>query len=233
MQDTQGKANRDLAMRAVRRLLSAMVIMAAAFFGAAGTFRWPAAWAYLLLQSTFSGALGAWLYRNNPGLLEQRLQVTKRSALPADKFIMAAGLLLMAPYLVLPGLDAVRYQWSSVPAGVQAASFGAVLASLALLAWVMRENTYLYRFVEVLPGQRVITSGPYAVVRHPLYAALSVYFLAVPLALGSLWCLFPAAGIVLLLIYRTVIEDRTLLRDLAGYAEYARRVRYRLVPGLW
>jgi protein-S-isoprenylcysteine O-methyltransferase Ste14 len=223
----------NLAQQAILRLTAGFVVMAAGLFGGAGTLLWPAAWAYLILQFSFSGALGAWLYRHNPALLEQRLQLTKRTALPRDKLIMAGGMVLTVPYLVLPGVDAVRFGWAPVPKLLQLAAFLGIVTGLAVLAWVMRENTYLSRFVEIQPGQRVITSGPYRYVRHPLYAAMSVYTVCVPLALGSFWGMLPAAALLVLLVVRTVLEDRTLLRDLPGYREYAERVRFRLVPGLW
>jgi protein-S-isoprenylcysteine O-methyltransferase Ste14 len=226
-------AEGHLAQRAVLRLVTGFVAMAACLFGSAGTLLWPAAWAYLVLQFSFSGALGAWLYQHNPALLEQRLRLTERTALPADKLIMAGGMALIVPYLILPGLDAVRFGWTHVPKLLQLAAFLGIAAGLAVLAWVMRENTYLSRFVEIQPGQRVITSGPYRFVRHPLYAAMSVYFVCVPLALGSFWGMLPAAALVVLLVVRTVLEDRTLLRDLPGYREYAAQVRFRLLPGLW
>lgn len=222
-----------LVQQAILRLVAGIAAMGVCLFGGAGTLRWPAAWAYLVLQFSFSGALGLWLYRHNPALLEQRLQLTKRAALPMDKRIMATGMVLIVPYLILPGIDAVRFGWAPVPKPLQAAAFPAIAAGLAVLAWVMRENTYLSRFVEIQPGQRVITSGPYRFVRHPLYAAMSVYFVSVPLALGSFWGMLPAAGLVALLMVRTVLEDRTLLRDLPGYREYAEHVRFRIVPGLW
>jgi protein-S-isoprenylcysteine O-methyltransferase Ste14 len=140
---------------------------------------------------------------------------------------------LIVPYLILPGLDAVRFSWTHVPKLLQVTAFAGIAAGLAVIAWVMRENTYLSRFVDVQPGQRVISSGPYQFIRHPLYAAMSVYFVCVPLALGSCWGLLPGAAIVVLLVVRTALEDRTLLRDLPGYREYASHVRFRLFPGLW
>jgi protein-S-isoprenylcysteine O-methyltransferase Ste14 len=227
------RSPRTLAVRAVLRLVLGFAFMSLCFFGSAGTLRWPAAWAFLTLQFSFSAGLGSWLYRHNRELLEQRIRFTKRSALPEDKRIMAIGLLITPAYLTLPGLDAVRFGWAPAPGWLQVVAFCGIAAGLGVFAWVMVENAYLSRFVEVQAGQQVVTTGPYRVVRHPMYTALSVYFLCIPLGLGSLWGLLPAAGLVALLVARTALEDRTLLRDLPGYCDYAERVRFRLVPGLW
>ncbi len=97
----------------------------------------------------------------------------------------------------------------------------------------MKENTYLSHFVEIQEGHTVITTGPYQYIRHPMYLAIILYSLTLPLALGSLYGLIPGGLLVLLIIIRTALEDRTLHNELAGYQEYASRVRYRLVPGLW
>ena len=140
---------------------------------------------------------------------------------------------LIVPYLILPGLDAVRFSWTHVGRLLQMASFAGFAAGLAVLACVMRENTNLSRFMDIQPGQRVITSGPYKFMRHPLYAAMSVYFVCVTLALGSFWGLLPGAALVVLHVVRTALEDRTLLRDLPVCREYAAHVRFRLLSGLW
>jgi protein-S-isoprenylcysteine O-methyltransferase Ste14 len=106
---------------------------------------------------------------------------------------------------------------------------------MVLLFLVMRENSFLSRVVEIQKdrGHKVITTGPYAVVRHPMYVAVIVSYLATPFALGSLWTLVPAAAMALVLLIRTVFEDRTLHEELDGYRDYAARVRYRLCPGIW
>ena len=118
---------------------------------------------------------------------------------------------------------------------MEAIAFAAVAASLVILFLVMRENAFLSRVVEVHPeaGHRVVTTGPYAVVRHPMYAGYILWVLATPLALGSLPALAPAAVIAAGVVVRTVLEDRTLRAELAGYAEYSARVRWRLLPGLF
>jgi protein-S-isoprenylcysteine O-methyltransferase Ste14 len=144
------------------------------------------------------------------------------------------GLLLPALF-VLTGLDAGRFGWSSPPAGVRAASWIGLLAAASWIFWVLMTNTFLSRMVRIQDdrGHRVVTSGPYRYVRHPMYAGLVVFFVCIPLALGSWWGLVVSALIIALFVLRTALEDRTLRQELDGYDEYARRVCYRLLPGVW
>ena len=171
--------------------MAGFVPMAACPFGSSATIHWPAAWVCLIHQLSFSGALGAWLYQTQSGLLARAAPSWKRAPLTADKFIMTVVIMLIVPYLILPGLDAVRFRWSPVPRVLQLVSFPGLVAGLAFLARMMRENTYLSRFMEIQPGERVITSGPYRFVSHPLYAAMTIYGACVPLALGSFCGLLP------------------------------------------
>lgn len=152
-----------------------------------------------------------------------------------DKIIMATSTAVFIPYLLLPGLDAVRYQWSSVPPPVMAAGFAGIIFSLLLIFTVMRENAYLSRIVEVQKqrGHKVITTGPYRYIRHPMYISVIVMFYTIPLALGSLWTLIPASALTLLIIIRTCFEDKTLHEELEGYRSYSEKVKCRLFPWIW
>jgi protein-S-isoprenylcysteine O-methyltransferase Ste14 len=129
----------------------------------------------------------------------------------------------------------MRYQWSAVPIAVQVAAFACIVLSLLLIYWVMLENPFLSRVVEVQTerSHRVVTSGPYRYVRHPMYSGIIVLFVCIPLALGSFWSLIPAAILVLLILVRTLLEEKTLRTELEGYKAYAERVRYRVLPGVW
>lgn len=217
------------------RLVLSFAIMAAAFFGSAGTFAWPEAWLYIVLQFTFSTTLGVWLKKNNPDLLRERMVFLKQTARGWDKAIMLAATAVLIPYLLLPGLDAIRYQWSCVSFPLKVAGFVGVFVSLALICRVMRENTYLSRVVEIQHDRehKVISTGPYRYIRHPMYVGVTVMFFCIPLGLGSLWTFIPATLFTVLLVIRTHLEDKTLRTELEGYASYADRVRYRLVPGIW
>jgi protein-S-isoprenylcysteine O-methyltransferase Ste14 len=179
--------------------------------------------------------LAIWLKKHNPELLRDRMAFLKPAAKRWDKVILLVSTIVFVPYLILPGLDAVRFQWSSVPPLIKAVCFGGIILSFMLLSWVMRENTYLSRVVEIQKerGHKVITTGPYQYVRHPMYLAIIVLFLSIPVALGSLWSLIPSAVLTLLILIRTFLEDKTLHEELEGYNSYAEKVKYRIVPGIW
>jgi protein-S-isoprenylcysteine O-methyltransferase Ste14 len=144
-------------------------------------------------------------------------------------------IVIFIPYLLLPGLDAIRYRWSSVPFFVRVFGFAAIIATLLLISWVMRENTYLSRVVEIQKekGHKVITTGPYRYVRHPMYGAVIIQLICVPLALGSLLALIPAAFLIMLMVIRTHLEDETLQLELEGYKAYSEKVKFKLFPGIW
>jgi protein-S-isoprenylcysteine O-methyltransferase Ste14 len=152
-----------------------------------------------------------------------------------DKVILLISTIVFVPFLILPGLDAVRFQWSSIPPLIKMVGFIGIILSLILVFWVMRENTYLSRIVEIQKerGHRVITTGPYQYVRHPMYFGVIVLFFSIPVALGSLWSLIPSAVLTLLILIRTYLEDKTLREELEGYKSYAEKVRYKIIPGIW
>ena len=217
------------------RFLFGIVGMSVAFFGTAGTLAWPEAWLYMILQFSFSATMAVWLKRNDPELLKDRMTFLKSSARSWDKVILWILTIVSIPYILLPGLDTVRYQWSSVPSVFKVVGFAGVAGAFLLIFWVMRENTYLSRIVEVQKerGHTVITAGPYQWVCHPMYVGVITIFFCIPLALGSLWTLIPAAMLIVLLVVRTRFEDKTLHAELEGYKEYSVKVPYRLVPGIW
>jgi protein-S-isoprenylcysteine O-methyltransferase Ste14 len=219
------------AARLVAKLAVVVALFVVTLLVPAGTWRWPAAWAFLGLYLTFAVPVGAWLLRTNPALLAQRLDWSKRAPKAWDRALMAGLIPTFVATYVLAGLD-FRLGWSDVPLAVRAVAFGLVGAFYVLLALVLRENAFLSRVVEVRPeaGHRVVSTGPYAVVRHPMYAGYIVWLVAAPVALGSLPALAPAALLAAGVVVRTVLEDRTLHAELPGYPEYAARVRWRLVP---
>ena len=115
----------------------------------------------------------------------------------------------------------------------EAFGFAGILLALAFVFLVLKENPYVTRIVDVAEGQKVISGGPYSIVRHPMYAGAIVFFLCTPIALGSLYAIAPAFCVAALFVVRTYMEDKTLRKELAGYEAYAKNVRYRLIPGLW
>jgi protein-S-isoprenylcysteine O-methyltransferase Ste14 len=152
-----------------------------------------------------------------------------------DKVILITSTIVFFPYLLMQRLDAVRYRWSSVPLVIAVLGFVGVVVSLLLIFWVIRVNTYLSRFVGVQRerGQKVITSGPYQYVRHPMYVGVIILLYSIPVALGSLWTLIPASVLSFLFVIRTHFEDKTLHEELEGYQSYSTKVKYRLLPGIW
>ena len=148
-------------------------------------------------------------------------------------------LLMFIPGLglyTIPGFDVVRFGWSEpLPVWIEITAMALHLPAFVFIGWVMRENTYLSRVEKIADerGQQVITTGPYALVRHPMYSAVIVLVCAVPVALGSRIGLIPAVFMVVLLMVRTYLEDRMLYKESPGYAEYTKITRYRLIPGTW
>ncbi|HML12976.1 MAG TPA: isoprenylcysteine carboxylmethyltransferase family protein [Xanthobacteraceae bacterium] len=222
--------------RLIVQTVALVAVMAALLFVPAGTLAWPGAWAFLGEMAAGSVLIGGWLARHDPGLLAERMSgLFQREQPRGDKILMAVFLALVLAWLPLMALDAERYRLSHVPAWLQ--SIGALALAMLFVAsfLVFRANTYAAPAVKLQAqrGHRVVTEGPYAVVRHPMYAAAILYFLGTPLLLGSWWGLAFAPAFIALLAVRAVMEERMLTRALDGYPAYAARVRYRLVPFIW
>jgi protein-S-isoprenylcysteine O-methyltransferase Ste14 len=215
---------------ATLRLASAYVVLPALLVVPAGTLAYWEAWTYLavlLIPMTLTMAV---LVSRDPELLERRLRAREKD--PAQTRIVArAGVLFLAIFLI-PGFDR-RFGWSHVPVVAVLVADFLVLVAYGLFIRVLQENRSASRIIEVEAGQRVVATGPYAVVRHPMYAAVTVIGLATPVALGSWWALVPAVLLVPVLAARISNEERMLANELAGYREYMRTTVYRLIPGVW
>ncbi|VTZ28337.1 Isoprenylcysteine carboxyl methyltransferase [Methylocella tundrae] len=212
------------------------LILAALLFGAAGTFAWPAAWAFLIILFAGAALITRMLARDDPALLEERLRPPIQSGQPLwDKIIMASFIVLFIAWLILMGLDAARFGWSIMPVWLQWIGAAGLAGSFWISYATFAANAFLANVVRIQTerGQTVVSSGPYAVIRHPLYAGALLFFASTALLLGSWFGLAGALALGALLILRTVLEDRELHRRLEGYADYARRVRYRLLPRVW
>jgi len=212
-----------------------LAVMGAILFLAAGDWRWPQAWAYLVEVGLGAFLVSFWLARHDPALLASRLSSpVQPDQKPWDRIFMAGAGVAFIGWMALIGLDA-RFGWSHAPLWAQA--LGAVLIALCMvLVWrTFRFNSFAAPQVRIQAdrGQRVITEGPYRFVRHPMYAGAIFYFLGSPLLLGSWWGLAPVPLFIAGMGARAVGEERMLRRELAGYDDYARRVRFRLVPGVW
>jgi protein-S-isoprenylcysteine O-methyltransferase Ste14 len=172
----------------------------------------------------------AYLFLRNPALLERRMRT--REMEPEQRKIIALSSTVLLAAFIVPGLDR-RFGWSSVPTWLVLIADAMVLLSYLLFILVLRANEYAGRTVEVEQRQRVITTGPYSLVRHPMYLAILLMYGCSPLALGSAWAMIVVAILPIVLVARIVNEEKVLLRDLEGYADYCKAVRYRLIPGIW
>lgn len=214
---------------------AAYFLVLAAFFYLLGGVDWPEAWVLFAMLMAYAIPTGLWLRKHNPKLMKERMLFKKsfKGWKGWDKLIQAGFGLFFTALFATAAADAVVYGWSGVPLWVEVMGFAGVVPALVVSFLVMRENTYLSRLSEVQKGQEVIATGPYSFVRHPMYAAFLPMFPCLALALGSYWALVPSLPLVVLLVARTHMEDRMLHKELEGYGEYARKTRYRLVPGIW
>lgn len=219
----------------VARFFVSFGLMGACFFATAGTLAWVEAWAYLAVQFASSLTMTAWMVRHDPALLESRMTFFKHDMQPRDRLFMGVFVLLFIPFLLLPGLDAVRYGWSEVPIWLEAVGLAGVAGSMLLILKVMQVNSFASPTIEVQKerGHRVIDTGPYALVRHPMYSGFTFYMACVSLALGSWWTLLVGVLIAVLFLLRIPMEEQTLRTELDGYADYCNRVHFRLIPGVW
>ncbi|MFK4500673.1 protein-S-isoprenylcysteine O-methyltransferase Ste14 [Bradyrhizobium japonicum] len=209
--------------------------MGALLFACAGTMHWPSAWVFLATCALLGPLCGWWLYRVDPALLAERLRpVLQRDQPAADKAFMIVFAIAMLAWLAAMGLDR-RTQFSDMPVALQALGLLLFVLSTLFILWVFRENSFAAPVVKLQAdrAQRVVSTGPYAHVRHPMYSGMILFFAGVPLLLGSWWGLVMAPVIVVLFAVRIGIEERTLREGLPGYSNYMTRVRYRLLPGVW
>src|SRR5215813_11640170 len=208
-------------------------LMGALLFGVAGTMGYWQAWVYIGIYVAASIPTMRYLVRKDPALLERRMRggpMFEKER--TQQIIMAFTSLGFIALLVVPALDH-RFGWSNVP--VWAVVLGDLLVAIGycFILVVYRANSYTASTIQVVPGQTVISTGPYAIVRHPMYASRSLYVFGTPLALGSYWGFVAIAAMMPFLLWRLFDEERILTRDLTGYAEYRQRVRHRLVPLIW
>jgi len=215
------------------KLAMLAVVMGFLLFVPAGTVNYWQAWVYLSIFTGGSALTTLDLIRRDPALLERRMSggptAEKR---PVQKFIMLCTSIGFIVLLLVPGFDQ-RFGWSAVPVRGVVAGDVLVAIGFCLIYLVYRENTFTSATIEVAENQRVISTGPYAIVRHPMYASASLYLLGTPLALGSYWGLVPIVAMIPFLIWRLFDEEHFLAGNLPGYVEYQKRVRHRLVPFIW
>jgi len=211
-------------------MLSFFLLLGLLFFLPAGTWAYWQAWMWLVTITLLMLVTLRYLIKNDPALLERRMRMRERQS-QQQKVILVSGIFLVLSFL-LPGLD-IRYGWSNMPAWVAILANLIVIVGYLLVVWVFRTNSYTSRIVEVESGQKVITTGPYAIVRHPMYVGAFLTYAFTPLALGSYWAFIPGVIILPALTFRILDEEKLLLHDLPGYREYTQKVKNRLLPGIW
>jgi protein-S-isoprenylcysteine O-methyltransferase Ste14 len=223
-------------MRWLRREIIGILFTAALLFGSAGRLDWVMGWALVGVYALWVGGVAVIMIPTNPEMLAERARRSLEGTKKWDMVILSVVGVIELVKLIVAGLD-MRWGWSpQFPLALQLAGVVvAVLAQDVLLTWSMAANAFFSMTVRIQEerGHTVVTGGPYRYVRHPGYAASILFLLATPLILSSVWAFIPSGISVLLSIVRTALEDKTLLEELDGYEEYAQRVRYRLLPGIW
>lgn len=209
-------------------------IFSGILFTAAGRVDWVEAWLLIGFYAVSLAGMMLWGALHAPDLMKERSRMSK-NVKEWDKVLNKYFMLMFAATLVVAGLDTGRFGWSGMPAMLKWIG-GLGCAAAGYIVWLtIKENAYLSRWARIQNerGQKVVSSGPYRYVRHPMYAAIILFVLSTPLVLGSWWAALPASMAVALYIIRTKREDHMLHQELEGYDAYASLVRYRLIPGIW
>jgi protein-S-isoprenylcysteine O-methyltransferase Ste14 len=213
-----------------------LAFMAALMFVPAGTIAWVQAWIYLALMGITGTLITTWLYIHDPDLLAQRAaSPVQREQAAWDRIFMICMIVFFIAWMAIMALDAVRFQTSHVAVWAQAAGAIAILISQYVFWLVFRANSYAAPVVKIQQdrGHTIATSGPYAIVRHPMYAGAILFLFGTPLLLGSWYGVALAPVLVVAFAWRAVMEERTLAAQFPDYADYAARVRYRFIPLVW
>jgi len=220
----------ELRNRVYRRLIAAPVVIGLMLFVPAGTLSYWQGWLYLgVIFVPLMFAVGYFL-KNDKELLERRMKLREKEG-GQKRIVLLSSVVFLAGFL-LPGLD-YRFGWSEVPVALVLTADAIVFLGYLITFLTLRENSFASRIIEVEVGQQVISTGPYAIVRHPMYAGVILMFLFTPLALGSSLALVAVVPLAVLIVLRIRNEETVLVRELPGYVEYCGKVRYRLVPGIW
>ena len=220
-------------LRAVGFGLVGLVLFGLMLFLPAWTFAYWQAWVFLAVFAVSTWVPSVYLMRTNPAALERRMRAGPRAETrPVQKVVMALSFLSLAAMMVVSVLDH-RFGWSAVPPAISVAGDVLVAAGLGLAMLVIVQNSYAAANITVEAGQTLVSTGLYGFVRHPMYTGNVIMMVGMPLALGSYWGLLLVIPGLIGLVFRIFDEEKLLAQELDGYREYARRVRYRLVPNVW
>ncbi len=220
--------------RVLGNLVLIFGIAAALLFLPAGSLKWLPAWLLIAFLGLYFLLYIYWGMFKDPEQFKERSHKSENIK-GWDKIILGIYTALLPTVFILAGFDAVRFGWSTVPLAVQILAWLGLFTAAALVFWTVTTNTYLSRYVRIQDDreQQVVIAGPYRGIRHPMYLGVLILFLSLGPALGSWYTLIPGGLIDILFIIRTAKEDKTLQEELAGYSDYAERVPYRLIPGIW
>ena len=207
-----------------------LVVWVAVLFIPAGSLRFWQGWAYLVIWFVPTLFAFGYFYKHDPQLIKRRLQ--RKEKVREQKVIMKFAFVTCLIGYLLPGLDH-RFGWSHLPLWLTILAQAFVLGGCLMMFWVLKGNSFAGSTIRVEPGQRVISDGPYRIVRHPMYLGASVMFLFAPLALGSYFALPVFALFIPIIVFRLLNEEKVLRQELPGYTQYCLHTRFRLVPHCW
>ena len=212
------------------RLIMTIPMFILFFFLPAGTWNYWQAWVYMGVLITPMFFAMIYLIKNNPELLERRMRLQEKRS--EQRLIVKVSLVFFLLAFILPGFDK-RFGWSDVPTGLVIASDICIIIGYLIIFRVMQINTFASRVIEVASEQKVIDTDLYSIVRHPMYVGAILLYIASPIALGSYWSVLPAIVIIPVIVARIKDEEAALDKNLAGYLEYKKRTKYRLIPFIW
>lgn len=214
----------------ISRYVAGFILLSAILFLPAGTLNFYRGWVFLIMFFALSAALTIYFYIRDPALLERRMRAREREK--EQKFLVKVSSFLYGAGLTIPGFD-FRFGWSNMPVWLSATALTIFLVSYLYFFLVLKANSFASRVIEVEPEQKVIDTGPYAYLRHPMYTSAILIALSMPLILGSYYALILFATMPAIFVYRLLNEEKYLSKNLYGYKEYCERVKYRLVPFVW
>ena len=227
---SEGGAIKSVKRLALIRVSVLFITIGVMFFLPAGTVKYWQGWVYMIVIAIPMIFFGVYMFKHDPKLLERRMRIKEKRE--KQKLIVKLGVLPFLLAFIVPGFDR-RFGWSEVSLPVTILGLALVLLGYLMTLYVFKTNSFASRVVEVEQEQKVITTGPYALVRHPMYFSVIIFYLFTPLALGSYWAVVPALSIIPVLVARIEDEEKELLDNLEGYREYAQKVKHRLIPGVW
>lgn len=230
MKGNKTSNNKQLLIKVLIRLVLAIIVLGLIFFLPAGSIKFWEAWVYMGILFIPMIFVLIYLLKKDPELLERRMKMKEKEE--PQKVFIKLSLLVFFIAFIIPGFD-YRFEWSKVPFIVIIIADLFIFIGYLLFFLVLKENTYASRIIEVEKGQKVISTGPYAIIRHPMYVAVLMMYVLSPLALGSYWAVLAVLPLPVLVIFRIKSEEKILIDKLPGYREYTQKVKYRLIPYIW